>query len=59
MFCLYYILLCNRALKNGFEVVVIDYLSNSSIAVLNHGNVTTGINSEFEKIDLKEKNVCY
>ena len=41
--------------NNGFEVVIIDDLSNSSLGVLDRIIGITGIKPEFEKIDLKEK----
>lgn len=41
--------------KMNFEVVIIDDLSNSSLDVLDGISSITGINPEFEKIDLKEK----
>ena len=39
----------------GFEVVIIDDLSNSSLDVLDRIVRITGIKPVFEKIDLKEK----
>ena len=39
----------------NFVVVIIDDLSNSSLDVLDGISSITGINPEFEKIDLKEK----
>ena len=41
--------------NNGFKVVVIDDLSNSSLKVLNGIQEITGIEPSFEKIDLKNK----
>ena len=41
--------------KMGFEVVIIDDLSNSSLGVLGRIEEITGIKPGFEKIDLKEK----
>ena len=41
--------------NEGFEVVIIDDLSNSSIDVLEGIHAITGIKPQFEKIDLKEK----
>ena len=41
--------------NNGFGVVIIDDLSNSSLDVLDRIIGITGIKPEFEKIDLKEK----
>ena len=41
--------------NNGFEVVIIDDLSNSSLGVLDRIIGITGIKAEFDKIDLKEK----
>jgi UDP-glucose 4-epimerase len=41
--------------NKGFEVVIIDDLSNSSIDVLNRITSITGIAPSFEKLDLKEK----
>ena len=41
--------------NEGFEVVIIDDLSNSSIDVLDGIHAITGIKPQFEKIDLKEK----
>ncbi len=40
----------------GFEVVVIDNLSNSSVEVLNGITAITGKKPIFEKLDLREKN---
>ena len=39
----------------GYEVVIIDNLSNSSISVLDGITAITGIKPIFEKLDLKEK----
>ncbi|MCM4157370.1 UDP-glucose 4-epimerase GalE [Gramella sp. AN32] len=45
------------ALQNvGFDVVIIDNLSNSSIDVLAGITRITGIEPEFEKLDLRDKN---
>ncbi|MFL9838865.1 UDP-glucose 4-epimerase GalE [Flavobacterium sp. ST-75] len=41
--------------NEGFDVVVIDDLSNSSLDVLNGIEAITGKKPEFEKIDLREK----
>ncbi|MFI2741905.1 UDP-glucose 4-epimerase GalE [Zhouia sp. PK063] len=41
--------------KKGFEVVIIDNLSNSTIEVLDGITNITGITPIFEKIDLREK----
>ena len=41
--------------NNGFDVVIIDDLSNSSIDVLDRITSITGIAPVFEKLDLKEK----
>src|SRR5690606_29156459 len=41
--------------QKGFEVVIIDNLSNSSIDVLDGIAGITGKTSVFEKLDLKEK----
>ena len=41
--------------KTGFEVIIIDDLSNSSLKVLDQIEGVSGIKPEFEKIDLKEK----
>ena len=41
--------------NKGFEVVIIDNLSNSSIDVLGGITAITGVKPHFEKIDLKEK----
>ena len=41
--------------NKGFEVVIIDNLSNSSIDVLDGITTITGVKPHFEKIDLKEK----
>jgi len=41
--------------NEGFEVVVIDDLSNSSVEVLEGIEAITGIKPEFEKIDLRDK----
>ena len=41
--------------NKGFEVVIIDDLSNSSIEVLEGITRITGIKPQFEKLDLKDK----
>lgn len=41
--------------NNGFEVLILDNLSNSSIEVLNRIFEITGIKPDFEEIDLKSK----
>ena len=41
--------------NEGFEVVIIDNLSNSSIDVIEGIEAITGIKPKFEKLDLKEK----
>ncbi|TYA58038.1 UDP-glucose 4-epimerase GalE [Formosa maritima] len=41
--------------NRGYEVVIIDNLSNSSIEVLDGITIITGIKPEFENIDLKDK----
>ncbi|MBP9602217.1 MAG: SDR family NAD(P)-dependent oxidoreductase, partial [Lutibacter sp.] len=41
--------------NEGFEVVIIDNLSNSSIEVLDKITSITGIKPEYHNIDLKEK----
>ena len=41
--------------KEGFEVVIIDDLSNSSIEVLDGIASITGITPAFEQLDLKDK----
>ena len=43
--------------SSGFEVIIIDDLSNSSLHVLDGIVEITGIMPIFEKIDLKEKNL--
>lgn len=43
--------------NKGFEVVIIDNLSNSSIGVLDGITAITGVKPTFENIDLKEKNL--
>ena len=43
--------------NKGFEVVIIDNLSNSSLAVLDGIKAITGIKPDFENIDLKDKNL--
>lgn len=40
--------------QNGFEVVIVDNLSNSNIGVLDGIEKITGIRPEFEKIDLTD-----
>ncbi|MDE6452170.1 MAG: SDR family NAD(P)-dependent oxidoreductase, partial [Odoribacter sp.] len=40
--------------QNGFDVVIVDNLSNSNIAVLDGIEKITGIRPEFEKIDLTD-----
>src|SRR5690606_31711793 len=42
--------------NKGFEVVIIDDLSNSSINVLDGISAITGVKPIFERIDLKDKN---
>lgn len=42
--------------KTGFEVVIIDNLSNSSLDVLKGIYAISGVNPTFEKLDLREKN---
>lgn len=42
--------------NEGFEVVIVDDLSNSSIEVLNGIEAITGKNPEFEQLDLRDKN---
>ncbi|NNK83596.1 MAG: UDP-glucose 4-epimerase GalE [Flavobacteriaceae bacterium] len=41
--------------KEGFEVVIIDDLSNSSVETLDRIKAITGKNPQFEELDLKEK----
>ena len=41
--------------QKGFEVIIIDDLSNSSIDVLGGITAITGISPQFEQIDLREK----
>ena len=41
--------------NNGFEVLILDDLSNSSLQVLNAIKEITGVKPVFEKIDLKSK----
>lgn len=41
--------------NNGYDVVIIDDLSNSSIDILDRITTITGKKPEFEQIDLKEK----
>lgn len=41
--------------NEGFEVVIIDDLSNSSLKVLDGITNITGINTAFEKLDLRDK----
>jgi UDP-glucose 4-epimerase len=41
--------------NKGYEVIIIDNLSNSSIDVLNRITSITGIDPSFEKLDLKDK----
>lgn len=41
---------------NGFDVVIIDDLSNSSIDILDRITTITGKKPQFEQLDLKEKN---
>jgi len=41
--------------NQGFEVIIIDNLSNTSLKVLHGINTITGKNTAFEKIDLREK----
>lgn len=44
--------------KSGFEVIIIDDLSNSSEDVLNGIYKISGVKPVFEKIDLRKKTVC-
>lgn len=41
--------------NNGYEVVIIDDLSNSSVDILDRITLITGTKPEFEQLDLKEK----
>ena len=41
--------------QKGFEVIIIDNLSNSSIDVIDRITAITGIKPQFEQIDLREK----
>jgi UDP-glucose 4-epimerase len=41
--------------NNGYRVIIIDDLSNSSLDVLHRISTITGITPEFEQIDLKNK----
>ncbi len=41
--------------NQGFEVIIIDNLSNSSLKVLDGIEAITGINTAFENLDLREK----
>lgn len=41
--------------NNGFDVIIIDDLSNSSIDILNRITLITGNKPQFEKIDLKNR----
>ncbi len=41
--------------NQGFEVIIIDNLSNTSLSVLEGIAAITGINTAFEKLDLREK----
>lgn len=41
--------------QRGFEVIIIDNLSNSSIDVVDRITTITGIKPEFEQIDLRER----
>jgi len=41
--------------SNGYEVIIIDDLSNSSIDILNRITSITGTKPQFEQLDLKEK----
>ncbi len=41
--------------NQGFEVIIIDNLSNTSLNVLDGIATITGINTAFEKLDLREK----
>ena len=43
--------------SSGFEVIIIDDLSNSSLDILDGIFDITGVKPVFEKIDLKEKNL--
>jgi UDP-glucose 4-epimerase len=41
--------------SQGFEVIIIDNLSNTSLSVLDGIATITGINTAFEKLDLRDK----
>ena len=41
--------------NNGYEVVIIDDLSNSSMDILDRITSITGTKPQFEKLDLKDK----
>jgi len=41
--------------NQGFEVIIIDNLSNTSLNVLDGITAITGINTSFEKLDLRDK----
>ena len=45
--------------NEGFEVIIIDNLSNTSIEVLNKITSITGIKPTFEEIDLKDKEAVH
>ncbi|HKJ07168.1 MAG TPA: UDP-glucose 4-epimerase GalE [Flavobacteriaceae bacterium] len=45
--------------QQGFEVVIIDNLSNSKIEVLDNITTITNTKPDFNKIDLKEKNAVF
>jgi len=46
-------------IEEGFEVIIIDNLSNSRIEVIDRIEKITGIRPIFEKLDLKEKHEVY
>lgn len=41
--------------NNGYEVVILDNLSNSNIRILDQITAITGINTEFVELDLRDK----
>jgi UDP-glucose 4-epimerase len=44
--------------KHGYEVIIVDNLSNSRIEVLDRISQITGIKPEYENFDLADKNAC-
>jgi len=46
-------------IENGFETIIVDDLSNSTIETLDRINLITGVYPVFYKVDLKDTNATY